>query len=76
MTMTDLSGVRNLLGPTCAMTRMDQLIDPLTNNPVDAEILSLTNDMIGVKASLEAQAGLYNFTLSYELASGIKTLEF
>jgi uncharacterized membrane protein len=55
---------------------MDQLIDPLTNNPVDAEIFSLTNDMIGVKASLVAQAGLYNFTLSYVLASGIKTLEF
>jgi hypothetical protein len=43
---------------------------------VDAEIFSLTNNMIDVKATLEAQAGRYNFTLSYVLASGIKTLEF
>jgi hypothetical protein len=74
--MADLSGVRNLLGTKCNLTRMDQLIDPLSNTSVDAEIFSLTNDIIGVKASLESQSGLYNFSLSYVLASGVKNLEF
>ena len=76
MTMADLSGVRNLLESKCNLTRMDQLIDPLSNITVDAEIFSLTNDIIGVKANLESQAGLYNFTLSYVLASGVNSLEF
>jgi hypothetical protein len=74
--MADLSGVRNLLESTCNITRMDQLIDPLSNSSVDAEIFSLANDIIGVKASLESQAGLYNLTVSYVLASGVKNLDF
>ena len=56
--MADLSGVRNLLGTKCNLTRIDQLIDPLSNSSVDAEIFSLANDIIGVKESLESQAGL------------------
>ena len=46
--MADLSGVKNLLGQTCGMTRMDQLIDSLINNPVDGDIFTLKNDLIGV----------------------------